>query len=199
MDTASWATIALVCLTGAAAPGPSLAVVVKNTVAGGRSQGVLTGIGHGLGVGIYAFGAVAGVAALIETVPGVNRGIEVVGGAYLIWLGIQALRHAGEAEANGSIGSSRTGFAEGFVVAFLNPKIAVFFLALLGSFLPADAGLVERGGVALMAMVIDISWYVLAAVLLATTGAAAWLAERGVWVDRLLGLLLLGIGGFLLV
>ena len=197
MELTSWATIALVCLTGAAAPGPSLAVVVKNTVSGGRAQGVLTGIGHGLGVGIYAFGAVVGVAALIESVPDVSRAIEVVGGAYLIWLGIQAWKHAGQTESEDGNGTVRTGFTEGFVIAFLNPKIAVFFLALLGSFLPVDASHLERAGVAAMAMVIDISWYVFAAVLLATTGAAAWLAERGLWVDRLLGVLLVGIGLFL--
>ena len=65
MDPGSWFAIAAVCATGAASPGPSLAVVVKNTVRGGRTQGVLTGIGHGIGVGIYSFGAVVGVSAIV--------------------------------------------------------------------------------------------------------------------------------------
>ena len=51
MDATAWISIASVCAAGAMSPGPSLAVVVKNTVNGGRLEGVLTGIGHGLGIG----------------------------------------------------------------------------------------------------------------------------------------------------
>ena len=199
MDITSWISIAAICLTGAASPGPSLAVVVKNTVSGGRGQGMLTGLGHGLGVGIYAFGAVVGVSALVLIRPWLSRGIEIGGGLYLIWMGIGALRRAGQGGLDAHAASTRTGFSEGFAIAFLNPKIAVFFLALLGSFLPPDAGTVERAGVAGLAMVIDGSWYVFAALLLATTGAADWLAARGHWVDRVLGVLLVGVGGILLL
>ncbi len=199
MESSAWISIAAVCFTGAAVPGPSLAVVIKNTVSGGRMQGVMTGVGHGIGVGIYAFGAVVGVSALVASVPGVNRAIEVVGGLYLLWMGAQALRHAGKSTNEHAPNGGRTGFVEGFTVAFLNPKIAVFFLALLGSFLPVDASTIERAGVAGLAMLIDIAWYVFAALLLATTGAAGWLATQGLWVDRLFGLLLVGIATFLIV
>jgi threonine/homoserine/homoserine lactone efflux protein len=197
MELTSWITIGAVCLTGAISPGPSLAVVVKNTVAGGRGRGMLTGLGHGLGVGIYAFGAVAGVAALVEAVPGMSRSIEILGGLYLVWLGLGALRSSGVAGPDGQEAGGRSGFAEGFTIAFLNPKIAVFFLALLGSFLPADATNLERAGVAGLAMFIDAAWYAFAAVVLASTGAAAWLRVRGKWLDRVLGLLLLAVGAWL--
>ncbi|MEE2750151.1 MAG: LysE family translocator [Myxococcota bacterium] len=197
LDISSWFSIGLVCLAGASSPGPSLAVLVKNTVAGGRRQGVLTGIGHGLGVGIYAFAAVVGVAALVQTVPGVSRTIEVVGGVYLVWMGLGVLRHAGEGDEEVASVDGRTGFQEGFAIAFLNPKIAVFFLALLGSFLPPDASTLELVGVACLAMGIDAAWYVFAALMLVTTGAADWLAARRLWMDRILGIVLLGVGVFL--
>ena len=191
-------SIAAICATGAISPGPSLAVVVRNTVSGGRLQGVLTGLGHGIGVGIYAFGAVAGVSALVGGVPGLHRVIEVVGALYLLWMGAHALRHAGEVTHEEGV-AGRRGFAEGFLVAFLNPKIAVFFLALLGSFLPPEAVLVERAGVAALAMGIDACWYMLAASVLAGTGAADWLAGNGLWVDRGLGVLLIAVAIVLLV
>lgn len=191
-------SIAAICATGAISPGPSLAVVVRNTVSGGRLQGVLTGLGHGIGVGIYAFGAVAGVSALVGGVPGLHRVIEVVGALYLLWMGAHALRHAGEVTHEEGV-AGRRGFAEGFLVAFLNPKIAVFFLALLGSFLPPEAVLVERAGVAALAMGIDACWYMLAAAALAGTGAADWLAGNGLWVDRGLGVLLIAVAIVLLV
>ncbi len=198
MTPTAWLSIAAICLTGAASPGPSLAVVVKNTIAGGRRQGVLTGLGHGLGVGIYAFGAVVGIAAVVAATPGAETALELAGGVVLLGMGATALRHAG-AGGLPPPGSGRVGFAEGFAVAFLNPKIAVFFLALLGSMLPPDASTLDRAGVAGLAMCIDAGWYVFAALMLATTGAAEWLADRGVWVDRLLGVLLVGLGGWLVV
>jgi threonine/homoserine/homoserine lactone efflux protein len=197
LELSSWLSIAAVCATGAVSPGPSLAVVVRNTVLGGRLQGVLTGLGHGIGVGIYAFGAVAGVSALVASVPGLHRGLAALGGAYLIWMGVQAILHAGEAGHELGV-SGRKGFAEGFLVAFLNPKIAVFFLALLGSFLPPQADLEDRAGVAALAMGIDAAWYMFAAAVLATTGAAARLAAAGSWVDRGLGAVLVLVGLVLL-
>ena len=50
---------------GAISPGPSLAIVIRNTISGGRIQGVMTGLGHGLGLSIYAFIAVMGLSSLI--------------------------------------------------------------------------------------------------------------------------------------
>lgn len=172
-------------------------MVVRNTLAGGRVQGMATGLGHGLGVGIYAFGAVAGVSAIVARSPDLHRGIELVGAAYLAWLGIQALRHAGEGAQAGE--ARGDGFREGFGVAFLNPKIAVFFLALLGSFLPAEAGLGERAGVAAMASAIDASWYCFAAAVLAGTGAADRLRRHAGAMDRGLGVLLIAVAIGLLV
>jgi threonine/homoserine/homoserine lactone efflux protein len=176
-------------------------MVVKNTVAGGRTQGILTGLGHGIGVGIYAFGAVLGVSALVASNPALGRVIEVVGALYLLWMSIDTLRHAGQGDMSGS-GQQRPGmqgFAEGFLIAFLNPKIAVFFLALLGSFLPVDAGASERAGVAGLAMCIDVSWYMFAAVMLAGSGAADWMRRNGIWFDRVLAASLLGVAAWLLV
>jgi threonine/homoserine/homoserine lactone efflux protein len=200
MELSAWITIAAVCATGAASPGPSLAVVVKNTIRGGRTEGVLTGIGHGIGVGIYAFGAVVGVSALVASTPGLQRGIELTGAAYLTWMGVQALRRAGSGGSSPSaedVDRGRWGFVEGFMVAFLNPKIAVFFLALLGSFLPVDAGLAERAGVAGLAMGIDAAWYVFASLVLAGSGLADALRRNGLWVDRVLAVLLFAVAAFL--
>ena len=57
--------LSFVCAMGAISPGPSLAVVIRNTISGGRFQGIMTGIGHGIGIGIYAFMAVMGLSSLL--------------------------------------------------------------------------------------------------------------------------------------
>ena len=65
MELGAWAALATVFALGAMSPGPSLAVVLRNTMAGGRSQGVATGLGHGLGFGLYAFTAALGIATAL--------------------------------------------------------------------------------------------------------------------------------------
>lgn len=199
MDAAAWISIASVCAAGAMSPGPSFAVVVRNTVAGGRMQGVLTGIGHGLGVGVYACGAVFGMAVVIDAFPTATELVEKLGGLYLLWLGVQAFRYAGQGDMSAADSGRSRGFIDGMAISVLNPKIAVFFLALLGPFIPADAGVAERFGVAALAMVIDGAWYVFAALMLVTTGATEWLAKQGVWVDRALAFILVSLAGWLLV
>ncbi|MCB9668327.1 MAG: LysE family translocator [Alphaproteobacteria bacterium] len=191
MEPARWLAIAALCASGAVTPGPSLAVVVRNTVAGGRSRGMATGLGHGIGVGLYAFGAVAGFSALVTTVPGLRRALALAGGLFLVYLGVRSLMASGgggEEEVQGR------GFREGFLTAFLNPKIAVFFLALLGSFVPDGSTLGTRAGIAALAMVIDASWYVFAAAALVGVGGDRWLAERGRVVEVLTGVLLVVVG-----
>ena len=130
MELSIWLSIASICAVGAMSPGPSLAVVIRSTISGGRMQGVLTGIGHALGVGIYSACAIFGVAILIHRYPNAVQIIEILGGLYLIWLGVQAFRHAGEGTLTANQESKYQGFIDGLAISGLNPKIAVFFLAL---------------------------------------------------------------------
>ena len=211
MNPDAWLAIALVCGSGAMSPGPSLAVVLKNTVAGGRARGVGCALGHGLGVGIYAFIAVAGLTALVAAI---EKPVMIAGALYLLWMGGKILKSTwgppAQPEANepelpaetAPVGNEGTGaapgFTEGFAIAFLNPKIAVFFLALLSNLVPAEATLVERCGVAALAMTIDAVWYVIVAIALAGTGAIGWLHRNGRVVDRAFGFVLVGLGVWVL-
>ena len=65
LDFTSLFALSFVCAMGAMSPGPSLAVVLRNTVSGGRLQGIMTGVGHGIGFGIYALIAVTGLSAIL--------------------------------------------------------------------------------------------------------------------------------------
>ncbi|MDA0701795.1 MAG: LysE family translocator [Proteobacteria bacterium] len=202
MDLAAWLQIAAVCILGAMSPGPSLAVVLRNTVAGGRLQGVMAGIGHGIGVGFYALAAVTGLAALLAADPALFRVANWAGTGFLIWLGFRLWRSSfGPEKAARVPAPSRgaRGFAEGFVIAFLNPKIAAFFLALFSQFIHAEAGWEEKGAMALMTGAIDMGWYVLVALVLAGTGGIDWLRRHAALVDRAIGSVLLIVAAGLLL
>lgn len=204
MDASTWFSLAGICIVGAASPGPSLGVVLANTVGGGRTAGVATGVGHGLGVGIYATLAVAGVAVVVTAAPPVFVGLQVAGAAFLLWMGGQLLStRAGPMGPDEARPRPRTsvakGFRQGFLVSFLNPKIAVFFLALFSQFVDPQARFVEKGAMGMMAGVIDTAWYVMVALVMSGTGLSDWLEARARSFDIAMGLMLSIVGAGMLV
>ena len=93
MDINSLLGISFVCAMGAISPGPSLAVVLRNTISGGRTQGVMTGIGHGIGLGIYAFIAVMGLSSLLLANKQIFNLIQWAGALFLIWLAFNMITY----------------------------------------------------------------------------------------------------------
>ena len=93
MDIKSLIGMSFVCAMGAISPGPSLAVVMRNTISGGRMQGIMTGIGHGLGFSIYAFIAVMGLSSLLFANEDIFHLLQWAGVLVLIWMGFNMITH----------------------------------------------------------------------------------------------------------
>ncbi|OYD23590.1 LysE family translocator [Oceanimonas baumannii] len=196
MEFSSWLALAAICIMGAISPGPSLAVVIRNTVRGGQGHGVLTALGHGLGVGLYALITALGLALLITRNPLLFDIIRYGGAAFLAWLGIKALLAKPQPAVTGESGHvvrGRQGAFEGFMVAFLNPQLAIFFVALFSQFVRADTGWQQGGIMMLTAGGIDALWYVLVALLLSRGPVLGWLREKSFVIDKLSGLVLLAL------
>lgn len=205
MDPIAWMQVALVCAMGAVSPGPSLAVVLRNTLAGGKRQGVLTGLGHGLGILLYAGLVVTGLAVALAAFPAVEATIGYAGILLLVWLGLSFVGVRLPMASNGRKAPSpeepdrqRGGFGAGFLIAFLNPKIAAFFMAVFAPFIRLDANTTEKAILALTAGVIDAGWYVLVALALSGTGLIHVLRRHASGVDRAIGALLLVLAALLL-
>ncbi|MBR79942.1 MAG: lysine transporter LysE [Euryarchaeota archaeon] len=196
MEPGAWAALAAVFTLGAMSPGPSLAVVLRNTMAGGRSQGVATGIGHGIGFGIYAFAAALGIATALAA----NESVEIVlrwgGTLILLWLGVTFLSHglAGPSQEDDSGDphgpSDRAGFIQGFSIALLNPKILAWMLALYSPFIEADLGMDTLLGMGVLGMAIDGTWYVTVATALTTGDRVERLRAKAHLIDGAMGLLM---------
>ncbi|MDP6562439.1 MAG: LysE family translocator [Candidatus Thalassarchaeum sp.] len=195
MELGAWVALATVFMLGAMSPGPSLAVVLRNTMSGGRSQGVATGIGHGIGFGIYAFSAAAGIAAALS----LHEATEVIlhwgGTAILLVLGYTFLKHAlsgpyGQPEDDDHAPSSRAGFVQGFLVALLNPKILAWMLALYAPFIEADIQLQTLLGMGLMGLAIDGTWYVTVATVLTRGDRVSRLRSQAHRIDGAMGVLM---------
>ncbi|MBW3796348.1 LysE family transporter [Aeromonas hydrophila] len=196
MELTSWLALAAICVMGAISPGPSLALIIRNTVQGGQGHGVATALGHGFGVGIYALITALGLAILITQTPLLFDVIRYGGAAFLAWLGVKALLAKpakGEASEEVHQLRGRQGAFEGFMVAFLNPQLAVFFIALFSQFVHADTGWREGGIMMLTAGGLDAVWYVLVALVLSRGPVLAWLKAKSFVIDKVSGLVLLGL------
>ena len=199
MDFKSLIGMSLVCAMGAISPGPSLAVVLRNTISGGRTQGVMTGIGHGIGLGIYAFIAVMGLSALLLANKGIFNLLQWAGAAVLIWLAYNMLTNKPSGPVEEHEGSGRRGFSEGFMIAFLNPKILVFLVAVFSQFIDPEMTNPDRFIMAIVAGIIDTTWYVLVAAVLSGTSIVDKLRANAVIIDRSIGTVLLMLAILLIV
>jgi threonine/homoserine/homoserine lactone efflux protein len=122
-------------------PGQDTALTIRNTLAGGRRNGLRTALGVSCGQVVWALAASTGLAALLAASEPAFDAIRLAGAAYLIVLGAQALRDAirGRAEATATSPAGRArGFQQGLVSNLGNPKMAVFFTGLLPQFAPAE-------------------------------------------------------------
>lgn len=195
MPFSLWMSLAAICAMGAMSPGPSLAMVLRHTLGGGRVPGIAAAISHALGVGLYALLTVWGLGELIVRFPTLFQAVTWGGAAYLAWLGIKALRAGRGGAVNAQAVATTRGQAarDGMLVALANPKLILFFVALLSQFVSPDMSLAARAIIVLTAVIIDGGWYVLVAVGLSHSRVLPWLQARAHWINRITGLLLLAL------
>ena len=164
MSIIEWFSLALVCLMGAATPGPSLAIIINHTLSSGLTVGRLASLSHAAAVGIYALGAVLGLATLFQLFPVIAKIIMYAGAAYLIYIGLKLIRSANVKNGSQSFEAkkvnSKDGVKEAFLIAFLNPKLAVFFFALFSQFIPSDGTDLTMTTILVgTVLIIDLLWY----------------------------------------
>ena len=192
MTITLWLTVVSICLLGAISPGPSLAVVLQQTLKGGRSTGLIAALSHGLGIGLYALLSISGIAVVIKTSPMLFSALQWLGAAYLLWIGFKGLSAKARSKTNlEETSSTRSAARDGFFVVFVNPKIAVFFIALFSQVIGGNTSLIEKPGYAATAMVIDMAWYSIVAWSFSNPRWLGYLQKNVVMLERIFGLILI--------
>jgi threonine/homoserine/homoserine lactone efflux protein len=191
MEFHLWLSFVVICIMGALSPGPSLALVIKNTLAGGTSQGYATAISHGLGVALYAAITATGIAVIIVKSPLIFSIIQYAGAAFLLYLGVKSLLSKKDnevfSEDNTANKSQVNGWRDGFLIAFLNPKLAIFFLALFSQFLGEEASSEQKMIMTATVGSIDALWYCLVTFTLSRGNIISKLRENSHIVDKVTG------------
>ncbi|HEV7203708.1 MAG TPA: LysE family translocator [Jatrophihabitans sp.] len=182
-------------------PGPDFAVVTRNTLAGGRQRGVWSAVGVACSNTVQGVTAVAGLGAVIVHIEPLFQTVKWAGIAYLLVLGVQAFRSARRGEyvlvpAAGSDGSRARsrGFRQGFLSNITNPKVLVFYLAVLPQFLGRHAPVVTLLVFALSHAALSLTY--LSTLVTGLSRARLLLARRSVrrGLDLATGTALIGFG-----
>ncbi|CAN5578598.1 LysE family translocator [soil metagenome] len=184
-------------------PGPSVLFAIARSLSLGPTAGMLSATGNALGVVPHVVGVSLGLGALIAQSVVLFTAVKVAGAAYLVYLGVQAIRHRHVDAAPGALiaASPSKLLREGFLVGFTNPKTVVFLLAVLPQFVaPAQEAVALQmatlGAIFLaIAVVCDCGWAVLAG------NARVWLARSPRRLGQLGGfggVMMVGLGGALL-
>ena len=189
-----------VCLLGAMSPGPSMVVVINNAIFKNRLNGILTSIGHGVGIGIYALFAVLGIALIIKTNLYVFNVIKFLSIIFLVYLGVNLMITNDKLEFDGkNINSGFTSFLQGLSISLLNPKIFIWFIAIYSQFMSVDNDMIFNTILILTASIIDAIWYVILTLLVTTNIALDFIKDKSVLLQKFVGSVFIIIGALLLI
>ncbi|MHA7775053.1 LysE family translocator [Roseibium sp. M-1] len=124
-------------------PGPALLYTAAQTISRGQRAGYMAAAGIHLGCYVHVLAAAFGLSAIFAVVPALYFALKLIGGLYLIYLGIQMIRTRVAAGPVPDLPqkSARRAFADSVLVEVLNPKVAIFFIAFLPQFVSPEAGL----------------------------------------------------------
>ena len=192
MTLITWVLLASACLAGAASPGPSIALLSKTVMDGGRRAGVVFGLAHGLGIFFYAFLVAFGLSVTLSFIPFLIVFLNVAGLIFLLWLAyimfsssfaLSTFDHQKFQISNTLLGN----FGSGFLIVFLNPKIALFFEAILTQFVGDASSFQEKAIMVSTATIVDTSWYILLTFIIALPKFRKFLQSRARGFEFVLG------------
>jgi threonine/homoserine/homoserine lactone efflux protein len=206
LPTGHLLAFAVICLVVIVVPGPNVLFVVSRSLQLGRAAGVATALGGQIGVYAQVAAVAFGIGALAERSVAVFTVIKLAGAAYLIYLGVQAVRHRRSlTEALGAPAERKTPLrilGDGVLVGVTNPKVIVFFAAVLPQFVDRAAGHIQLQMLLLGAIFIGIAVISDGTWAVAAGTARAWLARsprRLELIGGTGGLVMIGIGASLAI
>lgn len=178
-------------ILAAASPGPDFILVSKQTLSNGKKAGLMCSIGIALGLSVHIVYSAFGLAVIIANSSSALWAIKVLGGSYLIYLGIKGLRARPSSEEDRGKKpkkySSGKSIAMGFLCNALNPKAPIYFVSLFTVVLSPDMPLYQIGIIGLWLMIIQFAWFSSLVLLLSKPSINNKFKILGHWIDRILG------------
>lgn len=189
------------------APGPDFAVTIRQSVRFGRGVGICTALGIGAGISVHVLYTLLGVGALMHTTPWLLTVAKIVGGAYILYLGVSLLRSQpksvleGEKEADEPMVEQTLlkAFTTGFLTNATNPKATLFFLAIFTTLISATTPLNIQALYGIWMCFVNALWFVIVALFFSSVRVRVLFMRMGHWFERTMGVILILFAGRLIL
>jgi RhtB (resistance to homoserine/threonine) family protein len=187
-------------LLAVASPGPDFAIVLRQSIAHGRRTAIWTSLGIGTGILVHVGYSLLGIGVLIAQSQVWFDMVKYTGAAYLAWIGVAALRarprpeaELGEGIAAAAPPANHSAFVTGFLVNVLNPKAALFFIALFLTVINPGTPRAVQAGYGLWMALATAAWFSCVSLFFTRADVRRTFLRIGHWFDRGMGVLLLAL------
>lgn len=195
MTLITFAQVFMVCLLGAMSPGPSMAVVMNNAIFKGRYNGILTSIGHGIGIAIYATFAVLGLGLIIKTNFYIFNGLKILSIIFLILIGLRSILNKEKLNLEKKTIKDKTiSFLQGFSISIFNPKIFVWFVAIYSQFMSIENKFIFNVYLISIAGIVDACWYIILTFAVTTASALKLFQTKLNIIQKIQGFFFIALG-----
>jgi RhtB (resistance to homoserine/threonine) family protein len=190
-------TIVVAHALAVASPGPDFALVLRQSLAHGRRTAVWSSIGIGCGLSVHIAYCILGLGYFLKNSAVALATVKYLGAAYLLWVGIQALRskpRSGDLDlaAGASAPTDGAAWTTGFLVNVLNPKAALFFISLFPLAVSVATPKLVQVGYGVWMTVATIAWFSFVSVVFTREEVRRRFLRHGHWIDRALGVVFIG-------
>ncbi len=185
--------VALAHLLAVASPGPDFAIVLRQSLLHGRRTATWTSVGVGTAILLHVAYSLLGIGLILKSSPLAFSTLKYTGAAYLVWMGVQALRTRPRALENSPVvppaptPTARAAWVTGFLTNALNPKVTLFFVALFVTVINPQTPKWIQAGYGLWMTVATMAWFSLVSAVFTRAPVRAVFIRRGHWLDRALG------------
>jgi threonine/homoserine/homoserine lactone efflux protein len=198
MSNLFWLQFTAICIVGAMSPGPSLSVIIRNSIKFGRVSGLLSSIGHASGIGIYAVLSISGLQLILINNIIIFHAIQFCGSVFLLILGIMFLRNSEQKLSIEDDQKNINSFMQGFAISILNPKILIWFAAIFSQFIEVSSTSFTKLMMVFIASSIDGIWYIIVTIIVTGFGLKQFLENNTKTIQNISGYVLIFVSVFIL-
>lgn len=197
MTLITFVQVFTVCLLGAMSPGPSMVIVINNSLFKNKIHGYFTSIGHGIGISLYAVIAILSLNLILIINSQIFILIRLISVLFLIYLGFKILTTKSKLkfENNSLVKNSYfISFIQGLGISLLNPKIFVWFTAVYSNFINPNNDNIFNFYLVIIAGFTDAGWYFLLATIISSTFVFNKVKNKIFFLEKIIGYTLIIIG-----
>lgn len=190
-------SISIVNLLALISPGPNFVIVTQMAMQRDRAYAFMVGMGIATGSGIWGFAVTLGLSALSAALPWLQTALRLVGGIYLVWIGVRMWRSRGISARSGEQGAGRSlssGYVRGLVTNMLNPKAAAYYASVFALFFtPTTPWWVQVTAILTM-VAMSAAWHAALATVFSTAAVRDVYLKAQTAINRIAGAVIAGFG-----